>query len=329
MRKLLLLGAAALMIPSVSFADGEAPAAPVGWYFGAGAGWTDMELPGHANAAANVPDIGGGVFEAPSLQTDVDGISYGGGVGYDWASGWRWGVGARFFDGDGSASQTISLANAQAVRRGNIFGLTQVAGALVGPRDGSHTLDVDVNEFSIGTSIGRNLGGMFRADIVASYNDTSSTYMSEIDVTGGGSTDFGRTSTKFSSSTVELAARVSANIGLSEGVSLGLGGSAGWGIRNIDMDASQLRLFNGGVASNSSLTEDRDVDAIIARLDASLNFAISGGTMVGLTANYVYDDSVPGYVEPTYPAVGTGTAATFETDSQSTMTYGARIVGRF
>lgn len=331
MRKLLLLGAAALMVPSVAFADGEAPAAPVGWYFGAGAGWTDMELPEHANAAANVPDIGGGVYEAPSLQTDVDGVSYGGAVGYDWASGWRWGVGARFFDGDGSASQAISLLAGQSVRRGNIFGLTQIDGALAGPRDGDHTLDVDVNEFSVGTSIGRNLGGMFRADIVASYNDTSTTYVSEVDVTGGGFTDFGRTSTKFSTSTVELAARVSANIGLSEGISLGLGGSAGWGIRNIDMDASQRRLFNGGLASATALTEDRDVDAIIARLDASLNYAVSPGTMIGLTANYVYDDSVPGYVEPTYAAgIGnTGTAATFETDSQTTMTYGARLVGRF
>jgi len=328
MRKLLLLGAAALMVPSVAFADGEAPAAPVGWYYGAGAGWTDMELPEHANGA-RVYDVGGGVFEPHTLQTDVDGVSYGFALGHDFASGWRWGVGARFFDGDGSATQNISVLAATNTRRGNLFGLTQGVGALVGPRVGTQRLDADVTEYAIGTSIGRSFGGMLRADIVASYNDATTSYANAVNIAGGGFTDFVGANTKFSASTVELAARLSANIGLSDGISLGLGGSAGWGIRTIDMDASQRLVVNNVLIAASALTEDRDLDAFIGRLDASLNYAVSPGMMIGLTANFVYDDSVAGYVPPTYPPAGTGTAATFETNSQTSMTYGARLVGRF
>ena len=326
MRKLLLLGAAALMVPTVAFADGEAPPAYVGWYFAVGAGWTDMEMPEHGNAAPRVFDLGGG-FAPLALQTDVDGVSYNFGAARDFESGWRWGIGMRFFDGDGSASQAVVIPGGTPFRYGNISGTTLGTGAVVALA-GTQTLDVDATQYAIGTSIGRSFGGMLRGDIVVSYDDMTTSYVNVVDVVGA-VRDVGTSRTRFSTDTIEFAARLSANIGLMDAVSLGLGGSAGWGLRNIDMKASQTTIFNNVLITSTSLNENQNMDAFIGRLDASLNYAVSPGTMIGLTANYVYDDSVPTYVPPSYPAAGTGTAATFVTESQTTMTYGLRLIGRF
>ena len=114
---------------------------------------------------------------------------------------------------------------------------------------------------------------------------------------------------------------------MSEEFSFNVGGSAGWGLRNIDMNVFQL--YQDGVTTTSRLSKDEDVDGFIGRADASLNFAIARSTSIGITANYVYDDMVPVYVAPVYPPAGTGSAATFSTESHTSMTYGLRLLGRF
>jgi hypothetical protein len=95
------------------------------------------------------------------------------------------------------------------------------------------------------------------------------------------------------------------------------------------MNTSQRYSQNALLLSSSALGQDEDVDGFIGHLEATLNYALARSTMIGITANYTYDDIVPVYVPPVYPAAGTGSAATFATEGQSSMTYGLRVVGRF
>ncbi len=102
MRKLLLLGSAALMVPSVASAEGEEGKDI--WFMGAAAGWTQVDMPEYANGARVF-----GTADAPLVEhADVDGVSCGFGIGRDSASGWRVGVYAQSCDGDGSSSSSFA-----------------------------------------------------------------------------------------------------------------------------------------------------------------------------------------------------------------------------
>jgi hypothetical protein len=324
MRKLLLLGAAALMVPSVALADGEdaAPMSPM--FVGVSVGWTQMDMPEHQNGAITF-DFGGG-FEPLTEQADVDGVTYAFGIGKDLTSGWRVGAYARFFDGEGSSASTFAIPNATPFRRGTLNGTLQLAGAFGGAATATHTLDVDVTDYAVAVSAGHALGSMLRGDLIVSYGATDTEYRNvAIDTFN----ETFSTRTTFSANTVELAARLSAAVPLSDDFSLSLGGSAGWGLRNVDMNARQRFLTGAVVTSDSSLGKDEDVDGFVGRLDAAFGYNIARSTSIALTANYVYDDMVPVYVAPVYPPAGVGTAATFATEGQSSMTYGLRVIGRF
>lgn len=327
MRKVALLAASALLIPGVALADGEdmAPMSPM--FLGVSAGWTQMNMPEHQNGAIAF-NFGGG-FKPLTEQADVDGMTYAFAFGKDLTSGWRVAAGARFFDGDGASSNSFAIPNGTPFRRGTLDGTLQLAGAFGGAATAVQTLDVAVTDYAVGVSVGHGLGDMLHADLVASYGATDTEYRNvAID------TPFNErflTNTTFSSNTVEIAGRLSAGFPLSDDFSINIGGSAGWGLRNIDMNARQKydNVVSGVVTSNSTIGVDDDVDGFIGRLDAAFGYNIARSTSIALTANYVYDDMVPVYVAPVYPAAGVGTAATFGTEGQSSMTYGVRLLGRF
>lgn len=320
MRKFLMLSAAALMVPSMALADGEAAAPMSPHFLGLSAGWTSMEMPDHGNGAFQL-DFGGGI--APlTMQADVDGVSYGGVIGKDLSSGWRVTAGGRFFDGDGSSTRAFAIPNATPFRRGSITGGAVVAGAWAGVGAAQQRLDVEVTDYAVGAAIGHKLLDFLHADLVVSYGARETDYANRVDELNF--TELYITNTAFSENTVEIAGRLSTMVPLSQDFSIGVGGSAGWGLRNIDMNAFQF--YQNGVATSSSTGLARDVDGFIGRADASFNYALAASTMIGLTASYSYDDMVPVYVAPNYVA---GTAATFTTESHSSMTYGVRVLGRF
>lgn len=326
MRKVALLAASALLFPGVALADGE-DAAPMGPMFvGVSAGWTTMDMPEHQNGAYTY-NFGGG-YVPLTEQADVDGVTYAFGIGKDLSSGWRVGAYARFFDGEGSSQSTFAIAGATPFRYGTLAGTLQGAGNTGGASVGTHTLDVDVTDYAVAVSAGRALGEMLRADLVVSYGATETENRDHL--FNSTFNEHGTENTTFTANTVELAARLGAGFGLTEDVSVGLAGSAGWGLRNIDMNAHQ-RYFSGGggVFSDSVIGETQDVDGFIGRLEGSLNYSLARSTTIGLTANYVYDDMVPVFLAPVYPAAGTGLPATFTTEGQSSMTYGLRVVGHF
>lgn len=316
MRKVALLAASALLFPGVALADGE-DAAPMSPHFIAlSAGWTTMDMPEHGNGAMQFNN-------APMVaQADVDGISYAFAIGKDLSSGWRVAAGARFFDGEGSSFDTFAIPNGTPFRRGSITGGAVVIGAFGGVGAAEQQLDVDVTDYAVGVSVGHALGDMIRADLVVSYGARDTEYRNRVDELNF--TELYITNTTFNENTVEIAARLSAMLPLSDDFSFGLGGSAGWGLRNTDMNATQL--YQNGALTTSSIGVDQDLDGFIGRVDASLNFAIARSTSIGITANYAYDDMVPVYVAPDYVA---GTAATFGTEGQGSMTYGLRLLGRF
>jgi hypothetical protein len=324
MRKVALLAASALLIPGVALADGE-DMAPSPMFLGLSAGWTQMNMPEHQNGAIEF-NFGGG-FKPLTEQADVDGMTYAFAFGKDLTSGWRVAAGARFFDGDGSSSNSFAIPNGTPFRRGTLDGTLQLAGAFGGAATAVQTLDVAVTDYAVGVSVGHGLGDMLRADLVVSYGATDTEYRNRA-VDSPFNESF-ITNTTFSSNTVELAGRLSAGFPLSEDFSLNVGGSAGWGLRNIDMNARQQYLQGAVVTSNSTRAADEDVDGFIGRLDAAFGYNIARSTSIALTANYVYDDMVPVYVAPVYPPAGVGTAATFGTEGQSSMTYGVRLLGRF
>jgi hypothetical protein len=322
MRKFLML-TAALLVPGVAFADGEEAMAKSGWFYGGSIGWTQMDMPEHANASININLV------PSALQADVDGVSYAMGVGRDSEGGWRTLVFGSFFTGDGSASSTTNFLAATTVRRGTLSGATQFNGVMGLDGSAHDVLSVNVDESTWGVSFGRALVDMVRADLVASYNyrDTAYRHAMTIDWTPAlPNPTVGTENTDFETRTVEFAARLSAAFGLSEGVSVGLGGSVGYGMRDVEMVARQRLVINGGQVSNSSLLAGDEIDGMIYRLDASLGYALSPAMNVALTANYVSDSMVPEFVAPDYATV---TPAGFTTDTQSTMTYGLRLVGRF
>lgn len=324
MRKALLFAASALLVPTVAFADGEelAPMSPM--FVGISAGWTQMDMPEHQNGAITF-DFGGG-FEPLTEQADVDGVTYAFGIGKDLTSGWRVGAYARFFDGEGSSASSFAIPNLTPFRRGTLNGAVQASGAFGGAATTAHTLDVDVTDYAVAVSAGHALTDMLRADLIVSYGATDTEYRNAALDTFN---ELFTTNTTFTSNTVELAARLSAAVPLSDDFSFSLGGSAGWGLRNVDMNAQQLFSVGAVVTSNSTIGLDRDVDGFLGRVDAAFGYNIARSTSIALTANYAYDDMVPVYVAPVYPPAGVGTAATFATEGQSSMTYGLRVIGRF
>lgn len=323
MRKILLLGAAALIVPSVAFADGEGASASPN-FVGVQAGWTQMEMPAHANGAFYM-DFGGGLEPFP-LTADVDGMTYGFGIGKDLSSGWRVGGYASFFDGDGEASGAFAIPNLTPFRRGSLTGATNVTANYGGAATAVQALAVDVTDYSLSASLGHALGSMLHGDLVATYAASDTEYRNDIDVTGGAFTEEWDTNTTFNTSTVALAARLSANLGLTDAFSLNLAGSAGYGIRNVSMNATQRYVQNAAVITSSALGTDDDVDGFLGRVEATLNYAIAPSTMIGLNATYAYDDMVPVYLPPDYVAA---TPAGIGTEGLGTMTYGVRVVGRF
>jgi hypothetical protein len=296
-------------------------------FLGLSAGWTQMNMPEHQNGAIEF-NFGGG-FAPLTEQADVDGMTYAFAFGKDLTSGWRVAAGARFFDGDGSSSHSFAIANATPFRRGTLNGALQLAGGFGGAATAKQTLDVAVTDYAAGVSVGHGLGDMLRADLVVSYGATDSEYKNKaVDTIGLGERFI--TNTTFSTNTVEIAARLSAGFPLSEDFTFNIGGSGGYALRNVDMNAKQQFVDSvGTLQSNSTIGVDEDVDGFIGRLDAAFGYNIARSTSIALTANYVYDDMVPVYVAPVYPAAGTGTAATFATEGQSSMTYGVRLLGRF
>jgi hypothetical protein len=328
MRKLLLLGAAALMVPSVALADGEdmSPMSPM--FVGASVGWTQMDMPEHQNGVGRY----GAAFDPLVEQADVDGVTYAFGIGKDLSSGWRVGAYARFFDGEGSSSSAVSFAALSPVRFGTILGTTTIAGLLANAEAGRQTLDVDVTDYAVAVSVGHGLVDMLRADLVVSYGATDTENVHTADFVVGGVPANHRltiTNSTFSANTVEFAARLSAAVPLSEDFSFSIGGSGGYGLRNIDMNARQRHSFLGALLSDTRLGKDEDVDGFIGHADAAFGYNIARSTTIALTANYTYDSMVPVYIAPVYPAAGTGSPATFTTENQSSMTYGLRVIGRF
>ncbi|MFM9863580.1 MAG: hypothetical protein ACKVRO_08230 [Micropepsaceae bacterium] len=324
MRKVALLAASALLVPGVAFADGEemSPMSPM--FVGVSVGWTQMDMPEHQNGAITF-NFGGG-FEPLTEQADVDGVTYAIGIGKDLTSGWRVGAYARFFDGEGSSASSFAIPNATPFRRGTLDGTLQLAGAFGGAATATHTLDVHVNDYAVAVSAGHGLGSMLRGDLIVSYGATETEYQNAaLDTLN----ELFTTNTAFTSNTTEIAGRLSAAIPLSDDFSLSLGGSVGWGLRNIDMNARQRFTTGAIVTSDSSIGQDEDVDGLIGRLDAAFGYNLARSTTIALTANYVYDDMVPVYLAPVYPPAGVGTAATFTTEGQSSMTYGLRVIGRF
>jgi hypothetical protein len=282
-----------------------------------------MNMPEHQNGMVAV-NYGGG-FEPLTEQADVDGVTYAFGIGKDLNSGWRVGAYARFFDGEGSSSSSFPSAAVGGTNFGNLDGTLEIVSA--GVPAGTRMLDVDVREYAVSVSAGHSLGDILRGDLIVSYGTTDTDYRNVVAL---GPLPF-ETDTTFSSDTVELAARLSASFPLSDDFSLNVGGSAGYGVRNVDMNARQLGVViaPGVDVPSSAIDEGQDVNGFIGRADVSLNFNISRSTMIGLTANYVYDDMVPVYVAQVLFPIPAATAATFTTEGQSSMTYGVRLVARF
>jgi hypothetical protein len=328
MRKLLLLGAAALMVPSVAFADGESASPMSPNFVGVSVGWTQMDMPEHQNGAVRY----GAAFDPLVEQADVDGVTYAFGIGKDLASGWRVGAYARFLDADGSSSSAVAFAAGTPGRYGNILGTFIGGGVLASAEAGTQTLDVAVTDYAVAVSAGHGLVDMLRADLVVSYGatDTENDHVADFEVGGvPANRRVNTTNSTFSVNTVEIAARLSAAIPLSEDLSFSVGASGGYGLRNIDMNARQRHTFLGAVISDTSLGQDEDVDGFIGHADAALGYNIAPSTTIALTASYTYDSMVPVYVAPVYPPAGTGSPATFTTENQSSMTYGLRVIGRF
>lgn len=318
----LLLGAAALMAPTVAYADDDEGSATNSHShsirFGIGA--TTLDMPEHGGGSFQL-DFGSGI--APIVdQADVDGTSYDLVFTRNLSSGWRLGIGARYFDGDGSSSRSFAIPNATPFRRGSITGGSVVVGGWGGVGAAQQELDVDVNDFAVGASFGRPLTDVVRADLVVSYGTRETDYRNRVSETNF--SELYITNTSFTEDTLEIAARLSATLPLTERFSLSLGGSAGWGLRNAEMDAFQS--YQNGLLTSSTLQVDDDLDGFIGRADLGLNFAIMPSTSLQVMASYVYDDMTPVYVAPNYV---TGAAATFTTDNISGFTYGLRLSRHF
>lgn len=316
----LLLGAAALMAPTVAYADGDESDATNANSIRFGIGSTTLDMPEHGAGSFQL-DLGSGI--APIVdQADVDGTSYDLAFTRSLSSGWRIGLGARYFDGDGSSSRSFAIPNATPFRRGSLTGGSVVVGAWGGVGAAEQQLDVDVTDFAVGASFGRPLTDIVRADLIVSYGTRETDYRNRVNETNF--SELYITNTSFNEDTLEIAARLSATLPLSERFSLNVGGSAGWGLRNAEMDAFQS--YQNGVFTSSTLQVDDDLDGFIGRADVGLNFSITPSTSLQVMASYVYDDMAPVYVAPNYV---TGSSATFTTDNVSGFTYGLRVSRHF
>jgi hypothetical protein len=325
MRKFLLLGAAALMVPSVAFADGEETHNVFGGVYG---GWTQMDMPEHALTPYQF-NFGGG-FVNPTLQADVDGWSFGAGIGKELDSGWRVLATARFFDGDGSAAGAFTIPNATPFRRAALDGVTGlVSGGYGGVGNATQNLTAGVTEFGATVSAGRQLFDMVHGDIVMTYtgNSTDDLHTAHIILGAGPFYEDVKTRTAFSSNSVELAARASLDFPLGGGLSAGVGGSAGYAYRHTDMNVAQSIYFSSTNSITSSKLGHKDGDyGFIGRVDANVSYGITDRTSIAVVGSYVSDSLVPVLVAPDYVA---GTAATFQYETQSSTSYGLRLLTRW
>lgn len=316
----LLLGAAALMAPTIAHADNSEASTTSSNSISFGVGETTLEMPEHGAGSFQL-DFGSGI--APEVaQADVEGISYDLAYARDLSNGWRIGIGATYFDGDGSSSRSFAIPNGTPFRRGSLTGGSVISSNWGGVGAAVQQLDVDVTNFAVEASYGRSLTDIVRADVVVSYGSRETDYRNRVAETVF--TELYITNTSFTEDTFGIAARLSATLPLSERFSLSAGGSAGWGLRSAEMDAFQS--YQNGVQTSSSLQVDEDLDGFIGRADVGLNFAIMPSTSLQLTASYEYDDMAPVYVAPNYV---TGSAATFTTDNVTGFTYGLRLSQRF
>lgn len=325
MRKVALLAASALLFPMVAFADGEPVARP--YFGGVYGGWTSMDMPEHTLTPYSF-NFGAG-FVSPTLQADVDGWSFGVGAGKQLDSGWRVIAVARFFDGDGSAAGTFTIPNATPFRRGALDGTSVVAGAYGGVGNGTQNLGVTVTEWAGSVSAGRQLFDIVHADIVATYTgtDTEDLHTGHILIGAGPFFEDLRTKTSFSSGSLELAARASLDFNLADSLSVGVGGSAGYAFRNTDMNTSQFMYFSVTNTSTSSAIGVSDGDfGFVGRVDANVSLALTDRISVAAVGSYVSDSLVPTLVAPDYVA---GTPATFRFETESSTSYGLRLLTRW
>jgi hypothetical protein len=292
--------------------------APHPYFGGAFVGMTSMDLPSHENGAVHFNG------KPQNLQADVDGWSFGLGIGKDLDSGWRVGAFGRWFDGDGAASGPFALAGGEPFQRGPISGgtppgfLDVIVGIAGGPFVGTQTLQTDVQEGAGTIAVGHSLFDMVRGDILVIYTYNSTDYRHQTDIGG----ERYRTNTSFASNGVEVAGRLSLDTAIMDGVTFGVGGSAGYGYRHAHMNASQQYLFT----PISALSHGDSEWGFVGRADANLSYWFNDRLSLGLTANYVSDSTVPQYVEPNYV---THTAATVGFTTQSSTTYGLRVVTRW
>ena len=325
--RIALLGAVALLVPAVAYADGDAAMAE-GWVVGAQGGWTTMDMPAHGNGAVEF-DQGGGVFKPLTTQTSVDGASFRVGAGKETSSGWRFGALGKFFDGHGETTESFIIRGGPLFRVGNIVGSPILTAFASDATLIDQSLNVDVNSKSVAGSVGRKLFDRLYADLVVSYETGETHYRNQELFNANRLT----TNTSFAVKTVEFGARVSTKLQLSDTLSFGIGATGGYGLRQIDMTAGQLRVDELDVVRDSrSITENNDVSGFLGHVDAALDFAASHSIVIGLTANYDYDSMVPAYVPPvqgTVPGAPSSKRATFTTEGESTMTYGVRVIGHF
>ena len=345
MRKVLVLAAAALVAPSMALADGEMASHP--YFGGVFFGRTSMDMPAHASSPQQY-DFGSGLKALELEGANADGFSYGIGVGKNLDSGWRVAAIFRYFDGEGAAAKNFTFASLPTSSRGPLSGGTPPGflDTLVSPYgcgagigcSAAEKLDTSVQEWGGSLSAGRSLFGPVHGDLVFNYAATDSDYDHSLVITTPVNfplfSDVSLTRTNFSESQAELAARLSVDFALMDGVSIGVGGSAGYAYSHVNMTTSQ-RLVNTSTLGVTTLTgasvlDKNDGDyGFIGRGDANLTIGLTDRLSIAAVGSYVSDSLVPVYSSVDAPNYVAHTPATFHFETQSSTTYGVRVVTRW
>lgn len=336
MRKIMALAAAAaFVVPTAALADGEEAASARPYFGGFYVGQTAMDMPVHANSAMQF-NFGGGLTST-ELAANVDGLTYGLGIGKNLDSGWRVILTGSYFDGEGDARDSYTIANATPFRYGPLTGGTPpgFADVFFGPYgcpgtpcNAVENLTTGVRELTGALAVGRQLFDMVHSDIVLTYTSGESEYNNLRTVTGTGFTDTHLTQTDFSESQVDLALRLSLDFGLADSISVGVGGSAGYGYSHAHMLARQRNTFSIGpsVYNVSSLAFEDGEYGFVGRVDANIAWAITDRINLAVVGNYESDSMVPVYSAADAPDLVAHTQAKFHFETQSNTSYGVRLV---
>src|SRR4051812_22721032 len=155
MRKTVIAASACIFLaPAVALADGvdtanAVPATQVDgtWFAGFGATYDSVDMPAHGNGVIQF-NFGSGL-QPMVAQADADGWGYGGTLGTDTVSGWRFAATGGWLNADGTNHRAFSIPNLTPFRHGRLNGTTVGSGTYGGTHAAVQDLSVDLSDWSL------------------------------------------------------------------------------------------------------------------------------------------------------------------------------------